>query len=230
MSARAVRSTGTSSSEWMKIFVATALGFPILLVIIDLTDHLQTLSRPEHPARRHRAELRLLDAAVDVHGDAGGRAVRDGVLDRHLHAALRGHGGEGVGHQLLPPDRAHPARRHDRGRARPRHRRDGPHHRRAAQRRCCGESKISAGTQRDNFAYAGEYGRVYKALNARRDAGRARPAPDRTKGQRARIIPTVLISVVRRQVRAATTAAKWSLGDTSGRDARRPGHARRTST
>ena len=28
--------------EWMKIFVSTALGLPILLVIIDLTDHLQT--------------------------------------------------------------------------------------------------------------------------------------------------------------------------------------------
>ncbi|MEP6733222.1 MAG: LptF/LptG family permease, partial [bacterium] len=28
--------------EWTKIFVSTALGLPILLVIIDLTDHLQT--------------------------------------------------------------------------------------------------------------------------------------------------------------------------------------------
>ena len=28
--------------EWMKIFVSTALGLPFLLVIIDLTDHLQS--------------------------------------------------------------------------------------------------------------------------------------------------------------------------------------------
>ena len=28
-------------TEWMKIFVATAVGFPVLLVVIDLTDHLQ---------------------------------------------------------------------------------------------------------------------------------------------------------------------------------------------
>ena len=27
--------------EWMKIFISTAIGLPILLVIIDLTDHLQ---------------------------------------------------------------------------------------------------------------------------------------------------------------------------------------------
>ena len=28
-------------TEWLKIFLATALGFPLLLVVIDLTDHLQ---------------------------------------------------------------------------------------------------------------------------------------------------------------------------------------------
>ena len=27
-------------SEWLKIFLATALGFPVILIIIDLTDHL----------------------------------------------------------------------------------------------------------------------------------------------------------------------------------------------
>ena len=28
-------------TEWAKIFLATAIGFPLLLVVIDLTDHLQ---------------------------------------------------------------------------------------------------------------------------------------------------------------------------------------------
>jgi lipopolysaccharide export system permease protein len=28
--------------EWMKIFCATAVGLPLLLVVIDLTDHLQS--------------------------------------------------------------------------------------------------------------------------------------------------------------------------------------------
>ena len=28
-------------TEWLKIFLATAIGFPLLLVVIDLTDHLQ---------------------------------------------------------------------------------------------------------------------------------------------------------------------------------------------
>ena len=64
-----------------------------------------------------------------------------------------------------------------------------------------GESKISAGTQRSNFAYAGEYGRVYKALML-----------DVTKGSLDRLqierkgngvdYPTVLIS---------STAAKYSV-------------------
>src|SRR6185437_11638616 len=29
-------------SEFWKIFIVTALGFPILLIVIDLTDHLET--------------------------------------------------------------------------------------------------------------------------------------------------------------------------------------------
>ena len=28
-------------TEWLKIFLATAIGFSLLLVVIDLTDHLQ---------------------------------------------------------------------------------------------------------------------------------------------------------------------------------------------
>ena len=50
----------------------------------------------------NRAELRLLDAGVDVHGDAGRGAVRDRLLDRDVHAPLGDHGREGVGDQLLP--------------------------------------------------------------------------------------------------------------------------------
>ena len=56
---------------------------------------------------------------------AGGGALRDGVLHRHVHAALGDHGRQGVGDQLLPAHRADPARRAARGRSRPRDRRDG---------------------------------------------------------------------------------------------------------
>jgi len=39
-------------TEWVKIFLATAIGFPLLLVVIDLTDHPQkyidqSLPRPD---------------------------------------------------------------------------------------------------------------------------------------------------------------------------------------
>ena len=89
-------------TEWLKIFCATAVGLPLLLVVIDLTDHLQRYLDRNLPRGGHRAELRVLDAAVAVHGDAGGGAVRDGVLASDVHAPLRDHGGEGVGDQLLP--------------------------------------------------------------------------------------------------------------------------------
>ena len=41
-------------TEWTKIFFATALGFPILLVIIDVTDHLQTYLDRHIPRRQWR--------------------------------------------------------------------------------------------------------------------------------------------------------------------------------
>jgi lipopolysaccharide export system permease protein len=36
--------------EWVKIFVTTSLGFPILVIVIDLTDHLQTYLQRNIPA------------------------------------------------------------------------------------------------------------------------------------------------------------------------------------
>src|SRR4029077_5729784 len=75
-----------------------------------------------------------------------------------------------------------------------------------------GESKISAGTQRTNFAYAGEYGRVYKALNLdvtqapldRLQIERKGKGPD---------YPTVLISSSGAKYAASTPLAKghWVL-------------------
>jgi lipopolysaccharide export system permease protein len=36
--------------EWIKIFVTTSLGFPVLVIVIDLTDHLQTYLQRNIPA------------------------------------------------------------------------------------------------------------------------------------------------------------------------------------
>lgn len=38
--------------EWVKIFVTTAIGFPVLVIVIDLTDHLQTYLDRNIPAPR----------------------------------------------------------------------------------------------------------------------------------------------------------------------------------
>ena len=38
--------------EWVKIFVTTAIGFPVLVIVIDLTDHLQTYLQRNIPAPR----------------------------------------------------------------------------------------------------------------------------------------------------------------------------------
>ena len=46
--------------EWMKIFCSTAIGLPILLVIIDLTDHLQTYLTRDIPRAELSVSLRAL--------------------------------------------------------------------------------------------------------------------------------------------------------------------------
>ena len=50
--------------EWMKIFVASAIGLPVLLVIIDLTDHLQQYLTRNIPAAELREERIQLVAPV----------------------------------------------------------------------------------------------------------------------------------------------------------------------
>ena len=52
-------------TEFWKIFVTTALGFPVLIIIIDLTDNLDKYlaSTDDGP---HRAQLPVLAARLDV--------------------------------------------------------------------------------------------------------------------------------------------------------------------
>ena len=138
--------------------------------MIDLTDHLQTYLDRNLPRARHRAELRVLDAGVDVHGAAGGGAVRDGVLDRRRSRATprsrrrRRRGSASIASIapiLLGAVFAAGSISCWRGR---------PDHEPAAERAAAGRARRRSGTQRYNFAYAGEYGRVYKAYELRRDS------------------------------------------------------------
>ena len=79
----------TYSSSGSRSSSTTALGFPVLVIVIDLTDHLQTYLQRNIPAPRIALELHLLDSGLDVSGAAGRRAVRDGVLDRGASLATR---------------------------------------------------------------------------------------------------------------------------------------------
>src|SRR5215207_5094322 len=149
--------------EWWKIFLSTALGLPILLVIIDLTDHLQKYLDRNIP----RADIAMsyvywmpqsmfmaMPAAVlfatvfsigtfTRHSEVTA-AKASGISFYRLIApifvgAIIAAGLDLVIGELVPITDA----------------------RRNA---LLGESRMASGTQRTNFAYAGEYGRVYKAL------------------------------------------------------------------
>jgi lipopolysaccharide export system permease protein len=148
--------------EWLKIYISTALGLPLLLVIIDLTDHLQAYLDRNIP----RADIAMsyvywmpqsmflaMPAAVlfatvfsignfTRHSEVTA-AKASGIsfyrlITPILFGALLASGIDLVIGELVPIT---DARRND----------------------LLGESKIGSGTQRLNFAYAAEYGRVYKA-------------------------------------------------------------------
>ncbi len=178
--------------EWGKIFLSTALGLPFLLVIIHVTDHLQTYLDRNLPAGDialsyvyyvPQSMFLALPAAVlfatvfsigtfTRHSEvtaakASGISFYRLVAPILLGAALASGVDLLVGEMVPVTD----ARRND----------------------LLGESKIGSGTQRSNFAYAGEYGRVYKALSLDVTTGRIDRLQIERKGLGADY-PTLLIS------------------------------------
>jgi lipopolysaccharide export system permease protein len=193
--------------EWMKIFCTTALGLPVLLVIIDLTDHLQTYLSRQIP----RADIALsyvywmpqsmfmaLPAAVlfatvfsiggftryseitaaKASGISFYRLTAPILLGALLAAAI-----DLTIAEIVPIT---DARRNDLLR----------------------ESKVQSGTQRMNFAYAAEYGRVYKAQTLDVTAGRMDQLQIERKGN-GRDYPTVLITANTAQY--LPTLRRWTL-------------------
>ncbi|MEP6621344.1 MAG: LptF/LptG family permease [bacterium] len=148
--------------EWFKIFLSTALGLPFLLVIIDLTDHLQSYLDRNIP----RADIALsyvywvpqsmfmaMPAAVLF-----ATVFSIGNFTRHTEVTAAKASGISFYRLILPilfgamlaagldlvigeTVPISDARRNE----------------------LLGESKIGTGTQRSNFVYAAEFGRVYKA-------------------------------------------------------------------
>jgi lipopolysaccharide export system permease protein len=195
-------------TEWMKIFCATAIGLPILLVIIDLTDHLQTYLTREIP----RADIALsyvywmpqsmfmaLPAAVLF-----ATVFSIGTFTRHseitaakasgisfyrftapiILGALIAAGLDLAIAEVVPIT---DARRNELLR----------------------ESTVQSGTQRFNFAYAAEFGRVYKAQSLNVTAGTLDRVQIERKGN-GKDYPTVLISAANAQY--DSTRGKWQLG------------------
>jgi lipopolysaccharide export system permease protein len=178
--------------EWTKIFFATALGFPLLIVVIDLTDHLQSYLDRNLP----RADIALsyvyympqslfltLPAAVLF-----ATVFSIGTFTRHseitaakasgisfyrifmpiLVGALLASMLDLVVAEVVPiTDK----RRSD----------------------LLQESKIGSGSQRYNFVYAGEFGRVYEAQSLDAERGTLEKLQIERKGN-GPDYPTVIVS------------------------------------
>jgi lipopolysaccharide export system permease protein len=197
--------------EWMKIFCSTAIGLPILLVIIDLTDHLQQYLTRNIP----RGDIALsyvywmpqsmfmaLPAAVLF-----ATVFSIGTFTRHSEITAAKASGISFYRftapillgalfaalldltiaELVPIT---DARRNDLLR----------------------ESKVQSGTQRSNFAYAAEFGRVYKAQNLDVPAGRLDRLQIERKGN-GRDYPTVVISSASAQYDPKKSSWTLSQGD-----------------
>jgi lipopolysaccharide export system permease protein len=179
-------------AEFWKIFAVTALGFPVLLCVIDLTDHLDSYLNRKVPT----ADIALSyvfwipDSMFMVLPAAVLFATVFSIGAFTRHAELTAAKASGISfYRMTAPILlgALLAFGLDLGL--------GKIVPRANQRRSqlLLEDKASFGTNRYNFAFAGEYGRVYKAYELRTDSGRMRNLQIERKGS-GPSYPTYLIA------------------------------------
>jgi lipopolysaccharide export system permease protein len=193
--------------EWMKIFISTSLGLPILISIIDITDHLQTYLDRKIPTAdiamsyvyyAPQSMFMALPAAVLF-----ATVFSIGTFTRYSEVTAAKASGISF-YRLIAPimlgaliasgldlliGEAVPisdARRND----------------------LLQESKVGSGTQRSNFAYAGEYGRVYKALSLDVATGRIDRLQVERKGL-GKDYPSLLTSAT--MATYDKKAHKWTL-------------------
>ena len=191
--------------EFWKIFVVTGLGFPILLIVIDLTDHLQQHLDNHIPARDVALSyvfwipdsmFMVLPAAVLF-----ATVFSIGGFTRHSEITAAKASGISFYRMIMPIflgavlacglDLAL-------GEVAP-----ITNQRRSQLLR---QDKEQVGDNRYNFAFAGEYGRVYKAMELRTDSGRIRTLQIERKGSGANY-PTYLLTADSAQYRPNT--GKW---------------------
>jgi lipopolysaccharide export system permease protein len=193
--------------EFWKIFAVTALGFPILLVVIDLTDHVQTYLNRNIPARDIALSylfwipdsmFMVLPAAVLF-----ATVFSIGAFTRHSEVTAAKASGISF-YRLILPILAGAVLAFGLnlllGKIVPI----------ANQRRSVllQEDKASMGNNRYNFAFASEYGRVYKAYELRTDSGRVRMFQIERKGS-GPTYPTYILTTDSARYDAARQ--RWTL-------------------
>jgi lipopolysaccharide export system permease protein len=179
-------------SEFAKILIVTALGFPVLIIITDLTEHLG--SYLDHHIPMHDVALSyvywLPDSMFMVLPAAVLFATVFSIGSFTRHAEVIAAKASGISfHRLILPIFV------------------------GAVLTCCvdlvigelspytnlrrsqllREDKALVGTNRFNFVFAGEYGRVYKAFQLRGDSGRMDLVQIERKGT-GPAYPTLLLS------------------------------------
>jgi lipopolysaccharide export system permease protein len=197
-------------SEFFKIFLVTGLGFPILLIIIDLTEKLQTYLDRKIPVRDVALSyvywipdsmFMVLPAAVLF-----ATVFSIGAFTRHAELTAAKASGISFYRMIMPIflgaifacgldlvlGEVAPI----------------TNQRRSALLR---EDKEALGNNRFNFAFAGEFGRVYKAFELRTDSGRIRTLQIERKGS-GTSYPTYLMTADSAQYRPGTGAwGQWVL-------------------
>lgn len=194
--------------EFWKIFIITALGFPILLIVIDLTDHVDQYLNRKIPVQDIALSyvfwipdsmFMVLPAAVLF-----ATVFSIGALSRNAEITAAKASGVSfyrlimpilfgavfaVGLDLVLGEVAPITNR-----------------RRTELLR---EDRAQVGTMRYNFAFAGEFGRVYKAFELRADSGRLINLQIERKGS-GPDYPTYLITTDSAVYSAKT--GEWRLG------------------
>ena len=179
-------------AEFWRIFLVTGLGFPILLVIIDITEHLQSYLDKKIPPKDVALSyvywlpdsmFMVLPAAVLF-----ATVFSIGGFTRHSEVTAAKASGISFYRMIMPIFiGAILACGLDLGLGEV-----APitNQRRSQLLR---EDKEQIGDNRYNFAFAGEYGRVYKASELRTDSGRIRALQIERKGSGA-AYPTYLLT------------------------------------
>jgi lipopolysaccharide export system permease protein len=196
--------------EFWKIFAMTALGFPLLVIIIDLTEKLDQFLNRKIPVRdiamsyvyyMPESMFMVMPAAVlfatvfsigsfSRHAEitaakASGISFYRLIAPIFLGAILT------VGVDLVLGEVAPIANK-----------------RKSILLR---EDKAQIGSSRYNFAFAGEFGRVYKAFDLRTDTGRIKSLQVERKGS-GKDYPTYLITADSAFYAPKNGVPRWTLG------------------